>query len=470
MRIIYLIRHGRVGFPNGIKRCIGRTDLLLDDWGKRQAEDLREYFRLHPVKHIYCSQLTRSIETARILGGWKTDGRDGSRIPDENGADRMAIPVRIDQDLQELDMGEWENVPMADLDKTLEQEPVKGERRTEAKSRMERAVTRILKETDGDVAVVAHAGINCCFLAGITGSPLETSRALFQPYGGISRIAVRELENELGIRVLARSNRGVEFTPEGKEFLSYAVSLLEQKRGIESLYGEARNAAAPVRFSVSCQRYPFAVDAFLRLLRIAGENRFRFGLRETGMDGVIDDVYDHRADVGVICLTDLTEKIICRLLDARELEFHELAAVCPCIYVRGGHPLAGRSSVTEEELDGYPYVAFEHDQGVASDFFEEYPMVSLEKPAKCISVNNRATAMYVLASTDAFTSGSGLLSEGLADGSVVTIPLLGKTSVHLGWIHIRSSRPSPLTEQFVRLLEEALADSIAFTRRLQEGT
>ena len=275
---------------------------------------------------------------------------------------------------------------------------------------------------------------------------------------------------ELGIRVLARSNRGVEFTPEGKEFLSYAVSLLEQKRGIESLYGEARNAAAPVRFSVSCQRYPFAVDAFLRLLRIAGENRFRFGLRETGMDGVIDDVYDHRADVGVICLTDLTEKIICRLLDARELEFHELAAVCPCIYVRGGHPLAGRSSVTEEELDGYPYVAFEHDQGVASDFFEEYPMVSLKKPAKCISVNNRATAMYVLASTDAFTSGSGLLSEGLADGSVVTIPLLGKTSVHLGWIHIRSSRPSPLTEQFVRLLEEALADSIAFTRRLQEGT
>ena len=160
------------------------------------------------------------------------------------------------------------------------------------------------------------------------------------------------------------------------------------------------------------------------------------------MDGVIDDVYDHRADVGVICLTDLTEKIICRLLDARELEFHELAAVCPCIYVRGGHPLAGRSSVTEEELDGYPYVAFEHDQGVASDFFEEYPMVSLKKPAKCISVNNRATAMYVLASTDAFTSGSGLLSEGLADGSVVTIPLLGKTSVHLGWIHIRSRSSS----------------------------
>ena len=76
------------------------------------------------------------------------------------------------------------------------------------------------------------------------------------------------------------------------------------------------------------------------------------------MDGVIDDVYDHRADVGIICLTDLTEKIIRRLLDARELDFHELAAVVPCAYVRRGHPLADRTSLTEEDLSGYPYVAF----------------------------------------------------------------------------------------------------------------
>ena len=210
------------------------------------------------------------------------------------------------------------------------------------------------------------------------GSINKASQKLFLSQSGIST-AVRELEGELGIQLLARSNRGVEFTPEGREFLSYAASLLEQKRQIEGLYGEARNSVAPAQFSVSCQRYPFAVDAFLRMLRTAEENRFRFGVRETGMDGVIDDVYDHRADVGIICLTDLTEKIIRRLLDARELDFHELAAVVPCAYVRRGHPLADRTSLTEEDLSGYPYVAFEHDQGVASDFFEEYPMATLEK-------------------------------------------------------------------------------------------
>ena len=35
------------------------------------------------------------------------------------------------------------------------------------------------------------------------------------------------------------------------------------------------------------------------------------------MDAVIDDVYDHRSDIGVIFLTELTEKMIRRLLDAR---------------------------------------------------------------------------------------------------------------------------------------------------------
>ena len=51
------------------------------------------------------------------------------------------------------------------------------------------------------------------------GSINKAAQKLFLSQSGIST-AVRELENELGIRVLARSNRGVEFTPEGKEFLS----------------------------------------------------------------------------------------------------------------------------------------------------------------------------------------------------------------------------------------------------------
>lgn len=297
------------------------------------------------------------------------------------------------------------------------------------------------------------------------GSINKAAHKLFLSQSGIST-AVRELEEELGIRFFSRSNRGVEFTPEGKEFLSYAVSLLEQKKRIEGLYGESRDAA-PVRFSVSTQRYPFTEDAFLEMLKTMDDNRFRFSIKETGMDAVIDDVYDHRADVGVIFLTELTEKIIRRLLDSRDLEFREIAAVSPCIYLRRGHPLAELDSISEADLMGYPYVSFEHDQGVASDFSEEYQMLSLKKPAKCISVNNRSTAINVLAATDAFTTGSGLLVEKRDYSSIVTVPLVGKTCIHLGWIRSKGGKISPQAEKFIQLLEKSVADSIRYTEQIR---
>lgn len=300
------------------------------------------------------------------------------------------------------------------------------------------------------------------------GSINKAAHKLFLSQSGIST-AVRELEEELGIKFFVRSNRGVEFTPEGEEFLSYAISLLEQKRRIEQLYGEGRNAAAPVRFSVSTQRYPFTEDAFLRLLRDGADSRYRYAIKETGMDAVIEDVYDHRSDIGVIFLTDLTEKMIRRLLDARDLEFHEIAAVPPCIYVRKEHPLAGLDAVREDDLEGFPYVSFEHTQGVASDLSEEYQMMSMKRPDRSITVNDRATMMNILSRTDAFTTGSGLLVESFISQAVVTVPLADQGSFRIGWIVPRDVRLAPLAEQFVGLLEQSVADSIRFTQELHRS-
>ncbi|MBQ9329702.1 MAG: LysR family transcriptional regulator [Oscillibacter sp.] len=298
------------------------------------------------------------------------------------------------------------------------------------------------------------------------GSINKAAHKLCQSQSGIST-AVRELEEELGIRFFLRTSRGVAFTPEGTEFLSYAVSLLEQKERIEGLYRAPQSA--PARFAVSTQRYPFTEDAFLRLLETLAEPCYHYTLKELGMDAVIDDVYDHRADIGVIFLTELTEKMIRRLLASRELEFHEVAAVAPCIYVRKGHPLAGAEQVTDEALEGYPYVSFEHAQGVASDFSEEYQELQLRRPERCIVVNNRATMMNVLTRTDAYTTGSGLLVESLISQQVVTVPLAGKRDIRIGWIVPKNAAPSPRVEQFAALLEQSVAESIRFTAELHRS-
>ncbi len=299
------------------------------------------------------------------------------------------------------------------------------------------------------------------------GSINKAAHNLFLSQSGIST-AIRDLEDELGVHFFNRSNRGVEFTPEGEEFVSYAVSLLEQKSRIESLYTSARSAPTPVRFAVSTQRYPFAEDAFLRLLKEVDAPGYNLSIRETGMDAVIQDVCEHRADVGVIFLSDLTEKIIRRRMDAQDVEFHELEAVPPCVYLRLDHPLTACASLTEAKLAEYPYACFEHDQGAAADFSEEYRLLPERKPAKTICVNSRTAMMEVLAASNAFTTGSGLLTAGLSDERVISIPLEGRGNVRLGWIRAKSKKTSPQAEQFLRLLAEAAAEAAAYTRTVQK--
>ena len=298
------------------------------------------------------------------------------------------------------------------------------------------------------------------------GSINKAAHKLLLSQSGIST-AVRELEQELGIQFFLRSNRGVECTPEGREFLSYAVSLLEQKHRIESLYG-SQSAAAPTRFSVSTQRYPFTEDAFLRLLSQADPSS-RFSLREDSMDAVINDVFDRQSDIGVISITELTEKIICRMLDTRDLQFREIASVDPCIYIRAGHPVLSSQPITEEDLAPYPYVSFEQAQGEAADFSEEYQMLSMKRSDQSIRVNSRSVMMDVLARTDGFTTGSGLLSPGFSPENVVSAPLAGKPVIRIGYILPRSSKPTKETGTFIRCLTEAVADAIRHTQALHRS-
>lgn len=298
------------------------------------------------------------------------------------------------------------------------------------------------------------------------GSINKAAQKLFLSQSGLS-VAVRELEKELGFRIFYRSNRGVSFTPEGREFLGYATSLMEQKQHIENMYSEHRSQAASVHLSVSTQRFPFAEDAFLKLLQSFHPEKHQFSYKETGMDAVIDDVYDHRADIGLIFLSQLTSRIITHMLGTRELAFHELASVCPSIYVRNGHPLASRSSVEESDLAEFPYVCFERPQGTAIDFSEEVQTNFLRRPERTITVNSRSSIMHVLQRTNAFTTGSGLLTQNLSSRNVLSIPLKNADELHIGWIYPRNMKMTPLVEKYTDLVENAIQESIRYTESIR---
>ena len=48
--------------------------------------------------------------------------------------------------------------------------------------------------------------------------------------------AIRELEDEVGIEIFRRTNRGIQVTPDGEEFVGYARQVVEQYALIEARY------------------------------------------------------------------------------------------------------------------------------------------------------------------------------------------------------------------------------------------
>lgn len=95
------------------------------------------------------------------------------------------------------------------------------------------------------------------------GSFSAAAKALYISQSTLSS-AIKELEAELGTQLFLRSNRGIQPTPDGEDFLRYAREIVEQSRALERRYRHRRYA--PTRFAVSTQRLPFAVRAFQRFM------------------------------------------------------------------------------------------------------------------------------------------------------------------------------------------------------------
>lgn len=297
------------------------------------------------------------------------------------------------------------------------------------------------------------------------GSMNKAAQNLFLSQTGIST-AVRSLEEELGIQFFTRSNRGIEFTTEGRQFVGYAVSLLEQKQRIESLYSGSSTKPASALFSVSTQRFVFIQSAFLEMFKTAQESHFSYTYREVGLETVIDDVYQHRSDLGFISISEITEGMLRHLLDLRNLEFHESVQAPPCVFCQTGHPLTRFSEVPESELLAYPYVHYEQELGTAVEFSEEYQILSLQRPARSVCTNSLSSVIDLITQTDAITVGSGLLSEHLLPG-IVSIPIQNKAPIRLGWIINRHSKMSLQTERFIELMEASIQRSLQFTKQVQ---
>lgn len=278
--------------------------------------------------------------------------------------------------------------------------------------------------------------------------------------------SIRELEDYLGIQLLHRTNRGIEFTEQGNEFLHYAKTLLLQKQHLEGIYRKNHPRTASSSLSVASQRYTFVSNAFAAVVRLLGNAPYNLSIKEEGIFEVLSDVASRIVDIGVIYISHMSEKTIEYTLKTNQMDFFELGCVKPCVFLRKGHPLPEKKRITTESLRAYPYLRFGPNEGTSLDFSEDFMLASLDTPLRVIDVTDHATAIALITATDAFTPGNGLLTEGTIDSGMVSVPLEGSDHMRIGWVKLKNKAMSEEMRAFVQSLGQYVNESISFTTNI----
>lgn len=178
---VYLLRHGHV--DNGSeKRYLGRMDVSLDALGKEQSQELREYFKAISIDAVFTSPLKRCLQTTQILC-----------------KDKPIFYQSIEA-FTEIDMGDWDNVPMsyikshspelyAQRGEDLEYfTPPNGESFHDMAKRVKDAFDGITNHATGTILIVAHAGVNRMILSRILGLEIHAMFSIEQPYACVSAL------------------------------------------------------------------------------------------------------------------------------------------------------------------------------------------------------------------------------------------------------------------------------------------
>ena len=261
--------------------------------------------------------------------------------------------------------------------------------------------------------------------------------------------AIRELESEYGIQIFNRSNRGIEVTAEGEEFLGYARQVLEQADLIEERY--TGSISGKTRFCVSSQHYSFAVEAFVELLKAHGGNKYEFHMRETQTYDIIDDVSHLRSEIGILYLNEFNETVIRKTLRDNDLIFEPLFKAKPHVFIGNTSPLAKKKYLTLDDLKPYPRLSYE--QGSHNSFYFSEEILSTADCDKELIVKDRATLFNLLIGLNGYTICSGVINEELNGPNIIAKPLKVDDYMQIGYILPARIHPSFLTEEYIRFLK-----------------
>lgn len=261
---------------------------------------------------------------------------------------------------------------------------------------------------------------------------------------------IRDLEEEIGMKIFSRSNRGITITPEGEDFLGYARQILQQYQLMEEKFIEKKKPKQ--KFSVSMQHYTFAVQAFIEMAKDLGMDDFEFAVHETKTHEVIENVRNQKSEIGILYLNDFNRQVMEKIFQENAVEFTELFDCGIYVFLWKGNPLAQKELIEFEDLKDYPCLSFE--QGDENSFYFAEEVFSTYDYKQIIKTDDRATILNLMIGLNGYTLCSGIICNDLNGNEYAAVPLHTDEKMHIGYIKKKGMPLSRLGERYISELRK----------------
>ncbi|WP_461214236.1 LysR family transcriptional regulator [Lacticaseibacillus sp. GG6-2] len=236
--------------------------------------------------------------------------------------------------------------------------------------------------------------------------------------------SIKELERDLGTTLFTRTRQGAALTAAGALFVQRARKILDQIDDLNHYF--TPKPFGTEYFSIAGQHYDFMSDAVCQVLKQFPNCQY-LRVFEGTTSQVIEDLKLAKSEVGFIFTNVNNEALIASMLAEGALTATDLGTFSTHIFMRTNHPLAAKTILTKADLIPYPQIRFTQDTAYSE--LAEDPLVA-PSTGQVIATADRATMIRVLAQTDAYSSGTGIITDPEQQG-LTTRRLDGEPENHM---------------------------------------
>lgn len=212
------------------------------------------------------------------------------------------------------------------------------------------------------------------------GSLNKAAEKLLTAAPNVSR-AIKDLEADIGITIFERTAKGMELTPDGEEFISYAKGILNQIEEVEAFYKSG--SAKKQKFSISVPRACYISEAFAQFSKSLTKDSADIFYKETNSQRTIRNILENGYKLGIIRYAENYDKYFKAMLEEKGLCYELVTEFSYSLIMSAENPLAKKETVTFDDLTDYIEIAH------ADPYVPSMPLSKVVKEELPDNINRR---------------------------------------------------------------------------------